>query len=189
MMYRRNKDGRVIGILSDFDLAVSMTRSGTPGSAHRAGTAPFMALDLLRPNPCNQDLTHDFESALYIMLWVALGYKGWEPPNGDPLSKWRRGPWSKIYTAKSAFIDSAVIKDLIGLITPDYEVLRGRILSLHMTIRQQKRSKEDEYLFQLMGITKLAMPPMTALEFFELIGPPPPGHEAYSQTSVSCDLT
>jgi Fungal protein kinase len=172
MMYRRDKDGRVIGLLTDFDLAVSMKRTAKPSRAHRGGTAPFMALDLLQPNACQQELIHDFESALYIMIWVALGYKGWEPPNGDPLSKWRRGTWSQIHAAKSAFIHSAIIKDLISLITPDYEVLRRRILALHMTIRQQKRSKVDEDLYQMMGIAKPAMPPMTAPEFFELIGRP-----------------
>jgi hypothetical protein len=99
MMYRRDEDGQVIGILSDFDLAVSMTRSSKHSSVHR-GTAPFMALDLLRPKACKQELEHDFESGLYIMLWVALGYKGWKSPmTGDPLSDWRRGTWSQICTA------------------------------------------------------------------------------------------
>jgi hypothetical protein len=182
-MYRRDKDGRVIGLLTDFDLALSMRRRGKPSSAHRGGTAPFMALDLLHPNECNQELTHDFESALYIMIWVAVGYKGWKPPDGDPLSKWRRGTWSQIYTAKSVFLDSAM-KELVDLITPDYEVLRKKIISLFYTIRQHKRSKEDEEAGRLVGICKPAMPPMTALEFFKLIGPPPPGHEPYSQIEI-----
>jgi hypothetical protein len=181
MMYRREEDGRIVGILTDFDLAISMTRSEKPSSTHRRGTAPFMALELLHPDACEQELSHDFESALYILLWVALGHKGWKPPSGDPLSGWRRGTWAQIYKAKRAFIiDPEVINSLIGLIAPEYEVLRRRIKPLHKRICRISRSKVDEKVY---GDPALA--PMTAQEFFDSIGPPPPGREPYSQISTS----
>jgi hypothetical protein len=183
MMYRREEDGRVIGILTDFDLAISMTRGEKPSSAHRNGTAPFMALELLHPDACEQELSHDFESALYILLWVALGYKGWKPPAGDPLSGWRRGTWAQIYTAKRAFIDSVVIKTLTGLIAPEYEVLRRRIQLLHMKIQRRSHSKIQEELYG--ALVDPALAPMTAQEFFDSIGPPPPGREPHSQISTS----
>jgi len=190
-MYRREEDGRVVGILTDFDLAISMTRSEKPSSAHRSGTAPFMALELLHPDACEQELSHDFESALYILLWVALGYKGWKPPAGDPLSGWRRGAWAQIYKAKRAFIiDSEGIDDLIGLIAPEYKVLDRPIRLLHMKIQRRSHSKIQEKLYENIGIVDPALVPtitsMTTQEFFDTIGPPPPGRELYYQ--IKCVL-
>jgi Fungal protein kinase len=189
MMYRRDEHGRVIGILSDFDLAVSMTRSGTASSTHRSGTAPFMALDLLRSDPCKQELEHDFESALYIMVWVALGYKGWKPPlTGDPLSNWRRGTWSQICDAKELFINRNPDKDLLGLVNSQYQVLRSKISELHMEISWRVQSKMQEELARQHGKERPAVSPMTPQDFFNIIGPPPPGREPYCQTSIPHDL-
>jgi hypothetical protein len=182
MMYRRDEDGQVTGILSDFDLAVSMTRSGKPSSVHRSGTAPFMALDLLRPKACKQELEHDFESALYIMLWVALGYKGWKPPmTGDPLSDWRRGTWSQICKAKASIFSMDIEEDLLSLITPEYQVLCDKISKLHLEIAWRVQTKMQERGARRHGIERPAISPMTPRMFFDIIGPPPPGREAYSQ--------
>jgi Fungal protein kinase len=185
MMYRRDEDGHVIGILSDFDLAVSMPRGGEPSSVHHSGTAPFMALDLLKPNACKRELEHDFESALYIMIWIALGYKGWKPPTtGDPLSDWRHGAWSQIYTAKIAFINTDFVeneKDFLGLITPQYQVLCDKTSELHLEIAWRVQIKMQERGARRYGKERPAIGPMTPEMFFDIIGPPPPGREAYSQ--------
>jgi len=178
----------VIGILSDFDLAVSMTRSGEHSSIHRSGTAPFMALDLLRPKACKQELEHDFESALYIMLWVALGYKGWKPPvTGDPLSDWRRGTWSQICKTKASFFNTDLEEDFLSLITTEYQVLYNKICNLYLEIASRVQSKMLEKLARGHGIERPAIGPMTPRMFFDIIGPPPRGREPYCQTSMSYD--
>ena len=70
---------------------VSMDRTIGLSSQTRSGTAPFMARVLLDGAETKQVLEHDFESALYILAWVALGYKDGPPQTGDPLKDWRRG--------------------------------------------------------------------------------------------------
>jgi Fungal protein kinase len=177
MVYHRDKESRVIGMLSDFDIVT-----------HRSGAAPFMALDLLAEKPCKQELEHDFESALYIMLWVALGYKEWKPPTtGDPLSDWRRGTWSQICMAKKAFIasNSEDISNLLSPVPPHYQVLCPKIRELLLVISWRISSKVQEGLARGLGKQWPNVGPMTPQEFFDIIGPPPPGREPYSQTSMS----
>ena len=45
MMYRK-KDGKIFGVLNDYDLAIFKSNN-TPSSRNRTGTRPFMAIDLL----------------------------------------------------------------------------------------------------------------------------------------------
>jgi len=47
----------------------------------------------------------------------------------------------------------------------------------------------QEELARRHGKERPAVSPMTPQDFFDIIGPPPPGREAYSQISMSFDLT
>ena len=47
LMYTRDEQGRVVGVLNDFDLSVLASVAGE-FSTERTGTVPFMATDLLR---------------------------------------------------------------------------------------------------------------------------------------------
>ena len=57
-------------VIIDFDLAsrVDVVEAYT-SSAHRTGTVPFMAVELLRRSDSPHYLRHDFESVFYVALW------------------------------------------------------------------------------------------------------------------------
>jgi hypothetical protein len=71
MMYYRDREGRATGVLTDFDLATRLDEpAGIPSCKRRHGTAPFMPRDLLdEEEDVEHTLTHDWESALYILTW------------------------------------------------------------------------------------------------------------------------
>lgn len=72
MFIRRN--GRVFGVLNDWDLAAPEVRSSPPTSFHRTGTAAYMALNLLRSpdGSVPHRYYHDLESFAWILVWCAL---------------------------------------------------------------------------------------------------------------------
>ncbi|KAH8814647.1 hypothetical protein DL96DRAFT_1560959 [Flagelloscypha sp. PMI_526] len=61
----------VYGVLNDFDLSSDQSTEGPPTSNQRTGTAPFMAIDLLKRDPPPRHLyRHDLESLYYIIVSV-----------------------------------------------------------------------------------------------------------------------
>ncbi|KAF9072063.1 hypothetical protein BDP27DRAFT_1418422 [Rhodocollybia butyracea] len=65
IMFRRGSNGRVHGVLNDFD---HPTHIGSACSHQRAGTAPFMAIDLNAPHPPVHLYRHDLESLYYVLV-------------------------------------------------------------------------------------------------------------------------
>ncbi|KAJ3790477.1 hypothetical protein GGU10DRAFT_253116, partial [Lentinula aff. detonsa] len=63
IMFRR-KDGKIYGVLNDFDFSSRDMDQG-PTSNHRTGTGPFMSTDLLKGGHL---FRHDLESLFNIML-------------------------------------------------------------------------------------------------------------------------
>ncbi|KAH9848194.1 hypothetical protein C2E23DRAFT_844698, partial [Lenzites betulinus] len=69
-------------VLTNFDLAVKLDSNGTAKGAtarHRAGTLPFMAIELLKDmaeNPRNpqiaHELRHDYESLFWVAAWSMM---------------------------------------------------------------------------------------------------------------------
>ena len=53
-------------VLNDFDLAVSADIKST-SSKQRMGTKPFMAIDLLQPDPPVHMYHHDLKSMFYVL--------------------------------------------------------------------------------------------------------------------------
>ncbi|KAJ3990882.1 kinase-like domain-containing protein, partial [Lentinula boryana] len=76
IMFRR-KDGKIYGVLNDFDLSSRVqSMDKGPTSNHRTGTRPFMSIDLLNANWEGGHLyRHDIESLFYIMLCLACRYR------------------------------------------------------------------------------------------------------------------
>ncbi|KAI0091376.1 hypothetical protein BDY19DRAFT_930073 [Irpex rosettiformis] len=75
LMYDRDEEGRVVGVLNDFDLSIlaplaDKFRTGC------MGTVPFMATVLMRPG--GTALPHlfeyDVESFIYVLLWITRRY-------------------------------------------------------------------------------------------------------------------
>ena len=57
-------------VIIDFDLATRVDIvKGYTSSAHRTGTVPFMATDLIDDPHSPHYLRHDFESVFYVALW------------------------------------------------------------------------------------------------------------------------
>ncbi|KAJ3880858.1 protein kinase, partial [Lentinula edodes] len=115
IMYRR-KNGKVYGVLNDFDLSSRVRDMDKgPTSKQRTGTRPFMSLDLLNPVWGGGHLyRHDLESLFYIMLCLACRYEapGVASPDPRPYSEWFSGTDAQILNSKSNFFLNALGEDL-----------------------------------------------------------------------------
>ncbi|KAJ3889009.1 protein kinase [Lentinula edodes] len=115
IMYRR-KNGKVYGVLNDFDLSSRVRDMDKgPTSKQRTGTRPFMSLDLLNPDWEGGHLyRHDLESLFYIMLCLACRYEapGVPSPDPRPYSEWFSGTDAEVLSNKSKFLLNALSKGL-----------------------------------------------------------------------------
>jgi hypothetical protein len=163
MMYHE-VDGNVIGIMTDFDLTVLLEAPDNQTSQKPTGTAPFMAIRLQVGTDKLQSLNHDFESALYILMWVGCGYKDRMRPHKDPLRDWKRGDWERIAGAKSVFL--LFPNEYLGHNTGDYELLSEPIERLARKTAQKliHKSVGDEAYW-------------TSEEFFRCLDSRPPSHD------------
>ena len=127
MMYYRDGEGQATGVLTDFDLAARLdepARISSRRSVH--GTAPFVPRDLLDEEDVEHTLKHDWELALYILTWIAMGYKHGQPPSEDhnPLRKWKEGSWTCISAEKMYFLyQQGRYKTIMDDIRPEYSCL------------------------------------------------------------------
>jgi hypothetical protein len=76
----RKEGDKIYAVLNDFDLAVSADVKIT-SSKQRTGTKPFMAIDLLRPDPPVHMYRHDLESLFYVLVWTTSRFH-----NGDEIA-------------------------------------------------------------------------------------------------------
>ncbi|KAJ3909431.1 protein kinase [Lentinula edodes] len=115
IMYRR-KNGKVYGVLNDFDLSSRVRDMDKgPTSKQRTGTRPFMSLDLLNPDWEGGHLyRHDLESLFYIMLCLACRYEapGVPAPEPRPYSQWFSGTDADVLDNKSKVLLNALGKGL-----------------------------------------------------------------------------
>ncbi|KAJ3889011.1 protein kinase [Lentinula edodes] len=113
IMYRR-KNGKVYGVLNDFDLSSRVRDMDKgPTSKQRTGTRPFMSLDLLNPDWEGGHLyRHDLESLFYIMLCLACRYEapGVPAPEPRPYSEWFSGTDADVLDNKSKVLLNALGK-------------------------------------------------------------------------------
>ncbi|KAJ3803645.1 protein kinase, partial [Lentinula aff. lateritia] len=103
----RCKDGKIYGVLNDFNLlsCVADMDKG-PTSNQCTGTRPFMSCNLLCPTWNGGHLyRHDLESLFYIMLCLACRYEKPGVPIPDPraYSKWFSGTNEEVYDNKNSF--------------------------------------------------------------------------------------
>ncbi|KAJ3851450.1 protein kinase [Lentinula lateritia] len=107
IMFRRI-DGKVYGVLNDFDLSSRVRdMDNGPTSNQRTGTRPFMSLDLLNPVwKGGHFYRHDLESLFYIMLCLACRYEapGVPAPEPRPYSQWFSGSDEEICDNKHKFL-------------------------------------------------------------------------------------
>ena len=93
LMYKRQEDGAIVGVLIDFDLAIPCGSQIT--NTERTGTMLFMALDMLSSitddtHPSHL-YRHDAESFLWVAIWVCGTYEGGEERQDAPFKDWAQG--------------------------------------------------------------------------------------------------
>ena len=92
-MYKRQEDGKIVGVLNDFDLAIIGGSQST--NTERIGTMLFMALDMLENIVVNTDQVHlyryDAESFLWVAIWVCGTYEGGGERRDGPFKDWAQG--------------------------------------------------------------------------------------------------
>ncbi|KAJ7086597.1 hypothetical protein C8R43DRAFT_311051 [Mycena crocata] len=104
LMFRIGKEGTVLGVLNDFDLAVYVEASGLQStSRHRMGTRPFMARDLLQPATDTPQYVYryDLESIYYCILLLTSSYDGGKKIPKSPLDQWFQASPSELLNFKS----------------------------------------------------------------------------------------
>ncbi|KAJ7808404.1 hypothetical protein B0H14DRAFT_2380596 [Mycena olivaceomarginata] len=77
-------DGRVCGVLNDFDLAVRLDQLRYSTSNRHTGTKPYMAIDLLFPEHPLHLYRHDLESLLYVFVFLTCEIED------SPLAHWEK---------------------------------------------------------------------------------------------------
>ena len=115
-MLRRlpGSEGRIQGVLSDFDLAVDMNDPKMTGNSHlhRTGTLPFLSISLLEQleGPTRRFpyiVRFDLESCIYVFLWDAMFHpEGRETPKSqleqtnELLDSWLSSDPQTLYNGK-----------------------------------------------------------------------------------------
>ena len=160
LVYESGIEQIVEGILVDFDVAVILEKDSKlspPFSDHRTVTAPFVAHELLNTNiSVTQTYRHDLESFFYVLIWIAVGYKGSHYPNypgdneTDPLYQWRRSDWNDIYNSKASFFYERRTFDMIVYkkVKPDYTATSTLLKNFYSLLRKAftAASTIDDYV-------------------------------------------
>lgn len=149
----RHKDGKIIGVLNDFDLAIHKSEQNNgPLSKQQTGTKPFMAIDLLeRPqgNPPLHRYRHDLESFMYVTLVLACFMLASDQVKASS----QIADWFKPAATSSAIADSKFRllskKDLLPPVTETMTSLSPLVTNLYkcfarMVARVTLLNSEDQ---------------------------------------------
>jgi serine/threonine protein kinase len=91
-------EGAVYGVLNDFDLALLLSDEKPSTSKQRTGTKPYMAINLLVPEPPYHLYRHDLESFLYVLVFLTCQIEG------SPLADWKNLAMEDLKARKTAAI-------------------------------------------------------------------------------------
>ena len=128
LMLRREGD-KVYGVLNDMDLAVSVGVT-IASSKQRTGTKPFMAIDLLRPDPPVHMYRHDLESMFDVLVWITSRFNNGKELIEPPLQEWADLGGMALIKEKNSFIMSEPPPP-----TSEFDALGRWVVSLQTTIR------------------------------------------------------
>jgi Fungal protein kinase len=98
----RKEGDKIYAVLNDFDLAVSADVQST-SSKHRTGTKPFMAIDLIHPDPTVHMYRHDLESMFYVLVWITSRFHNGQEIADPPLQEWADNSGATLLEKKSFF--------------------------------------------------------------------------------------
>jgi Fungal protein kinase len=149
------KEGdKVYAVLNDFDLAVSADVKST-SSKQRTGTKPFMAIDLLRPDPPVHVYRHDLEPMFYVLVWITSRFHDGEEITDAPLREWADEDGTTLVDKKHSFILSEPPPP-----TSEFDLLGRWVVSLQKMMRNGF-SARSEYRSELAIAvrSKITYPP------------------------------
>ncbi|KAH7920984.1 hypothetical protein BV22DRAFT_1073079 [Leucogyrophana mollusca] len=132
LMYYRDKSGRVVGVLNDFDLASLADNEGLGGN-QRMGTVLFMARELLSPEGLDGEITHmyrhDAESFVWVLVWVCLRFRDGQErrPQSRHLDAWLKANEELCEGKKHSFINRG-----FAMVTPSPSHERNWRLALRL---------------------------------------------------------
>ena len=117
-------EGRIKGIILDFDLATISGGEGQPTdqtSRFRTGTPSFMAIDLLECADGPHLYRYDLESFFYVLVYIGCRYNaGTKIPKPDL-------EWSPSTNADIARLKREFLSSFGGFtLTPMYEPLKNK---------------------------------------------------------------
>ena len=154
-MYRK-KDGKVFGVLNDYDLAIFKSNN-VPSSKTRTGTRPFMAIDLLG-NPTDvHRYRHDLESLFYALVYITARYHNGKEIDDPPLQHWDDLGEEALKSVKNRFLNEALPKR-----TPEFSKLIIWIAGLRAALRaginaRTEHEEQAEVAIQAIEYTQPAM--------------------------------
>jgi Fungal protein kinase len=143
------------GILNDWDMASHLdATSQVPRSAaaHRTGTLPFMAIELLKEGDLVQNTPrhmyrHDLESFFYILLWACLYYDldngQVVVPEDDKCGAWRSDKTEQVRSFKSLLFhgDNDFAEKVIPYLRPEWKHVGATwLIPLYEYIRDARMS-------------------------------------------------
>ncbi|KAJ7094554.1 hypothetical protein B0H15DRAFT_128242 [Mycena belliarum] len=108
LMYRKI-DGKVYGVLNDFDLSVFRHKEPRSTSKQRTGTEPYMAVDLLVTGPPPPHIYRfDLESLFYVIAYVVYQYHEGKKIDNPPFDAWDHLPTAALRDKKYSFLFNAL---------------------------------------------------------------------------------
>ena len=86
-MYRKNANGEFLcGVLNDWDL--SKLDGKDKEFFFHTGTRAFLAQDFLKGRKVTHLERHDWESVLYVLVWIASQFENGSEVKTDELAQW-----------------------------------------------------------------------------------------------------
>lgn len=174
------RQGRVFGILNDWDLAAPETRTSPKTSEPRIGTAAYMAIRLLKSpdGSVQHQYCYDLESFAWILIWCAFVFcfdsvevSFEKRPN--TIQTWTgETDWETIASSKILFLNDDVDESLVGITTAMKAlescwiapVLEKMISTWHnRRLRKAKGPIEDNF-FQFEAFMQVLEPEVGAPE-------------------------
>jgi hypothetical protein len=99
-----HKEGNEIyAALNDFNLAVSADVKRI-SSKHHTGTKPFMAIDLIYPDPTLHMYFHDLELMFYVLGWITSCFHNGQEIADPPLQEWADNGGAALLKEKIFFV-------------------------------------------------------------------------------------
>ncbi|KAL1738644.1 hypothetical protein HDZ31DRAFT_69779 [Schizophyllum fasciatum] len=106
----RIHNGVVLGVVSDWDLAIDVSKPQTHTGFEVTGTVPFMAIDLLSEEALSGQVKHlyrhDLEAMFYILVWVLCCYKDGcrLHPLPSKFDEWTQSTMAHCYYLKNSLL-------------------------------------------------------------------------------------